>query len=88
VRFPIFFQENCNARAKPFSINSAWRSAFLKRASILSAISCGLSGSKNIAFSSPHTSGIDDLFEATTGVPHFMDSSGGKPKPSYSDGKT
>src|SRR5215470_5151407 len=37
---------------------------------------------------SPATSGRDDTLDVTTGVPLAMASSGGSPKPSYSDGKT
>ena len=37
---------------------------------------------------SPTTSGSELTFEVTTGVPEAMASSGGSPKPSYSEGKT
>jgi len=37
---------------------------------------------------SPMTSGSELTFEQTTGVPQAMASKGGKPNPSYSDGKT
>ena len=35
---------------------------------------------------SEHISGIDALFEAITGQPQAIASSGGKPKPSYKEG--
>ena len=35
---------------------------------------------------SPTTSGSDEMREVTTGVPQAIASSGGRPKPSYSDG--
>ena len=37
---------------------------------------------------SPETSGRDDVFDVTTGVPHAMASSTGSPKPSYRLGNT
>ena len=55
---------------------------------ILSAMSWVFSGSKNRALFGPAISGIDDTFEAITGVPHFIASSTGRPNPSYKDGKT
>ena len=37
---------------------------------------------------SPTTSGREEVFEAMTGVPQAIASSGGRPKPSYKEGKT
>ena len=37
---------------------------------------------------SPTISGSEDLLDTITGVPHFIDSSGGSPNPSYFEGKT
>jgi len=51
-------------------------------------MSCGFSGSKKRALSAPATSGIEDTFEATTGVPHCIASRTGSPNPSYRDGNT
>ena len=45
------------------------------------------SGSTNIA-ASPATSGSEVVLEVITGVPHAIDSTTGKPKPSYRDGNT
>src|SRR5207253_10657936 len=52
-----------------------------------SAIASGLYGSTRTA-ALPATSGSDDTFDVTTGVPLAIASSGGSPKPSYSDGNT
>jgi hypothetical protein len=52
-----------------------------------SAIEPASYGSTSTA-ASPTTSGSEDTFEVTTGVPLAMASSGGRPNPSYSDGKT
>ena len=37
---------------------------------------------------SPTTSGSEETLDTTTGVPLAMASSGGRPNPSYSEGKT
>jgi hypothetical protein len=47
----------------------------------------GSSGSTSSA-ASPATSGREETFEVTTGVPLAMASSGGSPNPSYRDGNT
>ncbi len=52
-----------------------------------SAIAAGSYGSTSTA-ASPATSGSDDTFDVTTGVPLAIASSGGSPNPSYSDGNT
>ena len=39
-----------------------------------------------ITAASPTTSGNELTFEVTTGVPHAIASSGGRPKPSYNEG--
>jgi len=50
------------------------------------AIASSLYGSTSSA-PSPTTSGSDEMREVTTGVPQAMASSGGRPKPSYNEGK-
>ena len=50
-------------------------------------MSSGESGSKYSA-ASPQTSGSEVAFDAATGQPHAIASSGGSPKPSYRLGKT
>ena len=73
---------NLAAWRAPFSISSAWRSESRWSWSILLAMSWGSWGSEKRALSSPQISGIEEEFEATTGVPQLMDSRGGRPKPS------
>src|SRR5262249_36957420 len=51
-----------------------------------SAMAFGSYGSTRMA-ASPATSGSDDTFDVTTGVPLAIASSGGGPKPSYGDGE-
>src|SRR4051812_14728756 len=53
---------------------------------IFAAMSSAEASSQYIA-ASPQASGIDVQPDAMTGQPQYIASSGGSPKPSYSDGK-
>ena len=69
----------------PPHISSPRMVLLLKTMPIASASSVRLWDETNIA-EFPTVSGIAELLEAITGVPHFIASRGGKPKPSKNDG--
>src|SRR5438132_1945663 len=71
-------QLNSRARASP---RSAYGAGSSSTASIARAMSPADRGSKSSA-ASPHTSGSEVAFEAATGQPQAIASSGGRPKPS------
>ena len=75
------------ARARPFLTNISANSLFSTTLDNAEAIFDGSSGSIKIAASFA-TSGIEVVFDATTGVFEANASNTGKPKPSYNDGKT
>src|SRR3989338_2607034 len=67
--------------SNPLAINSLRAGSSVKsnfRASVISLTRCG----SMVRASVPTASGMDDTREVTTGTPHALASSGGKPKPS------
>ena len=73
--------ENSRARRGPASRSRALTAVSVRARSMPSAMASVLVGSTSSA-ASPATSGSDETFEVTTGVPHAMASSGGSPNPS------
>ena len=74
------------ARRRPRSTRPRRSSSSSRTRAIPCAIASSEYGSTSRA-PSPTTSGSDEMREVTTGVPQAMASSGGRPKPSYSEGK-
>src|SRR5215831_7061763 len=73
------------ARSRPLLLRSARNVGDVKIRPSADASSPGLPGSTSKA-ASPTTSGSDDTFDTIVGTPAAMACTGGKPKPSYSDG--
>src|SRR5437762_5244711 len=78
-------QLNSFALCNPFALNVARYSESFKTFLSASTRECTSKGSNNRA-ASPVTSGMLVRLPATTGVPHFMASRIGKPKPSKYEG--
>src|SRR5258708_3320194 len=87
VRSAHFSQVNSRTWSRPALTNRARTGALLSTDSTASPNDSTSVGSTRSA-ASPRTSGKQEAFEATTGVPDAIASSGGKPKPSYSEGYT
>src|SRR2546427_3418527 len=80
------FQENFATCSRPFWISLCRTASSDKISFIPRAISKTFSGFTRTAASSK-TSGSDDVFDARTGARFAIASSGGRPKPSYNEGK-
>src|SRR5439155_7246008 len=80
-------QGNSRALASPRAVRSWARPSSSHTRRIPSAIASTDSGSTSTA-ASPATSGSDERSEVTTGHPHAIASSTGRPKPSNRDGYT
>ena len=77
----VFSHEKRDARTIPLDINDLFRpSSFITLLSV-AAISKGFFGFASCA-ALPHISGIQVVFDATTGIPDAIASISGRPKPS------